>query len=232
MRKFLFAATALSGLLAFAGSASAADPVVESAPAYDWTGPYLGVQGGYGWGEVDGSTAISDTHNIDDFSGILDNANGYLIGGTLGYNYQMDNIVIGLEADVSYSTINDEFVDPEPEWRTDLDWIATVRPRIGFAMDNFLPFITGGLAIGDMTLEAFDNLAPGDPPSKDSNTMIGWTIGAGLEVAVTENLSVKAEYNYVDFGKEDFDLRDNAFFGVENRDMDIHLVKFGVNWQF
>jgi opacity protein-like surface antigen len=230
MKKFLIAATALSGLLALIGSASAAD--VAAAPGYDWTGPYIGIQGGYGWGEVGGSTAISDTHNIDDFPGILDSANGYLIGGTLGYNHQMDAIVIGLEADVSYSTLNDDFVTGDPEWHADLDWLATVRPRIGFAMDNFLPFITGGLAIGDMTLTSFDNVVPATPQGKDSNTMIGWTIGAGLEVAVTENLSVKAEYNYVDFGKEKFDLRDNTFFGVENRDMDIHLVKFGVNWQF
>ncbi len=230
MKKFLVVATALSGLLAFVDSASAADPIAPS--AYDWSGGYIGIVGGYGSGEVDGSTAVPDTHNIDDFPGILDDANGYLIGGTLGYNYQMDSIVFGLEADISYSSLDDEFVTGDPEWEADLGWLATVRPRIGFAMDKFLPFITGGLAIGDMTLSSFDNVSPGTPEGKDSNTMIGWTIGAGLEVAVTENISVKAEYNYVDFGKEDFDLTDNTFFGVENRDMDIHLVKFGVNWQF
>lgn len=231
MKKFLVVATALSGLLAFVDSASAADPVVESAQAYDWTGPYVGIVGGYGWGDFESSSTPA-THELTDFDNPLDDANGITLGGTLGFNYQVNNIVWGLEADVSWSDINDDFVDPEPEWHADLDWMATIRPRVGLAFDRVLPYITGGLAIGGIELDAFDNFGPPGPSTNDSNTHFGWTIGGGVEFAATDSISIKGEYNYVDFGNEEYDLTSSPFFGEENMDLQIHMVKLGVNWNF
>lgn len=230
MKKLLVAATALSGFLALTGAAIAADPVIDD-PAYDWTGLYLGVVGGYGWGDFE-STSTPATHELTDFGNPLDNAKGGTLGGTLGYNYQVNNIVWGVEADASWSNINDDFVNIEPEWHTDLNWIATIRPRIGFAFDRWLPYVTGGLAVGGIKLDAFDNFGPPGPSTHDSNTHFGWTIGGGVEFAVTDSISIKGEYNYVDFGNEKYNLTGSPFFGVENMDLQMHMARLGVNWHF
>ena len=228
MKKFLVAAIALSGLLAVAGSASAADVIADD-PAYDWSGLYVGVVGSYGWGEFDSSSEAA-FHELNDFSGPLDNADGWLAGGTVGFNHQVNDIVWGIEADVSWSSVNDDFVTADPEWHADLEWFATVRPRIGFAVDRFLPYVTGGLAIGGINLDATDNFAA--TSDSDNKTHFGWTIGAGVEFAVSENMTIKAEYDYVDFGREEYDVTGTGFHAVEDMDLDIHMVRVGLNWSF
>jgi outer membrane immunogenic protein len=177
------------GLLALAGgSAAAADlpPYYQPGPAYNpiytWTGFYLGINGGGGWGR-------SQWDGVDTFD-----VSGGLIGGTIGYNWQFAGAVIGAEGDIDWSGIKGTTtVLCAPGCETRNKWLATARGRVGYAFDRFLPYFTGGLALGDINATR-----PGFPGGSITNA--GWTVGAGLEVGLVSNVSLKAEYLYVDLG--------------------------------
>jgi outer membrane immunogenic protein len=173
-----------------AGSAAAADlapgygpplaPVPVYRPFFSWTGFYLGINGGGGWGR-------SQWDGIPQFD-----ISGAFIGGTIGYNWQIGRVVIGAEGDIDWSSIEGSTtVLCAPGCKTRNFWLATVRGRLGYAWDRFLPYVTGGLAVGD--IDAQTPLLPGG-----SITNAGWTVGAGLEVGIVANVSVKAEYLFVE----------------------------------
>jgi outer membrane immunogenic protein len=178
------------GLLALAGGSSrAADlqPYYQPGPAYNsiytWTGFYLGINGGGGWGR-------SQWDAVDTFD-----LSGGLIGGTVGYNWQFGQAVIGAEGDIDWSGIKGTTTTVlcPGGCETRNKWLATARGRVGFSFDRFLPYFTGGLAFGDINANR-----PGFPGGSISNA--GWTVGAGLEVGLVSNVSLKAEYLYVDLG--------------------------------
>jgi outer membrane immunogenic protein len=184
-------AVACVGLLALAGgSAAAADlpryyqpgPVYN--PIYTWTGFYIGINGGGGWGR-------SQWDGLDTFD-----VSGGLIGGTVGYNWQFGQALIGAEGDIDWSSIKGTTTVLCPGGcETRNKWLATVRGRLGYAFDRFLPYFTGGLALGDINATLPVPVLPGGSVSS-----AGWTVGAGLEVGLVSNVSLKAEYLYVDLG--------------------------------
>jgi outer membrane immunogenic protein len=157
-----------------------AQPVVP--PSYNWSGFYLGVNGGGQWG----------TSNWDSLGS--SNLSGGLAGGTAGYNWQLGRGVLGLESDVDWSSLQGTSTTLCPGCTTHNDRLATVRGRAGLAFDRFMPYVTGGLAVGDIHATA-----PGFAGNSETNA--GWTVGAGLEYALTNNWSAKAEYLHVDLGK-------------------------------
>lgn len=221
MKKLLAFATALSGFLAFVGSASAADVTVD--PGYDWTGPYIGLQAGYGWGDTQPTFAAS-TADV--------NYDGFIGGIEAGYNWQSNNFVFGIEIDGSFSDINgDELgvntpcVTPGEACSADVDWLATGRLRMGYAIDRLMPFITGGLAVGGVD-GTFDF---GACTCDVDDTTVGWTVGGGIEWAIDDSWSVKAEYLYVDLGKPSISGT-NTFVGTDNYDFSI--ARLGVNFSF
>ena len=195
--KFKLTGTGIAALALLATSlgARAADipaPVykgVRSVVAYyNWTGFYAGINAGYGWGTSDwdlGGVGV----------GVSNKPQGFLVGGTLGYNYQTGSFVWGLEADIAWSAIKGS-VDCGLglTCETANKWFGTARGRLGYAFDRFLPYITGGAAFG--ALEA--NINPALATS--SSTRVGWTVGAGLEYAFLGNWTAKIEYLYVDLG--------------------------------
>ena len=139
-------------LLAFASTASAADlprqrmitkaPVYT--PAYNWTGPYLGINGGLGWG----------SSSWDGFgAGSLDTSGG-VVGLTFGYNWQTpaSPLVFGVEGDIDWSNIRGSFSNAgcPGGCETRNNWLGTFRGRVGYAWDRVMPYITGGLAFGDI----------------------------------------------------------------------------------
>ena len=147
MKKILLASV---GLLALGvASASAADiqrrqampakaPVYVT-PVYNWTGPYVGIQGGYGWGTSDYSAPFAGSST----------PKGGLVGGTLGYNWQMGQAVFGLETDLAWSGIRgDTTCAVATTCETRNNWLGTTRARLGFAADRFMPYVTGGAAYG------------------------------------------------------------------------------------
>src|SRR6202140_4809040 len=181
----LVPALALLGLAA-AGPARAADlsvaplykaPPVVAAPAYNWTGFYAGVNGGGGWG----------TANWDSAGAC--NVSGGVIGGTAGLDWQLGHAVLGLEGDVDWSNLKGTTTSAfcPAGCTTNNDWLATVRGRAGYAFDRFLPYVTGGLAVGDIKANT-----PGFTDATQTNA--GWTAGGGVEFALTKNWTAKAEY--------------------------------------
>jgi outer membrane immunogenic protein len=214
-----------AAVLSLVASASAADlprrynPMVTKAepmysPVYNWTGFYLGIQGGGAWGDSEWSS--SDSFNVS----------GGLIGGTIGYNWQAGSMVLGLEGDAAWTNISgDTNSCIATNCETSVNWLGTVRGRLGFAFDRIMPFIAGGLAFGNV--EA--NPAGG---AGRTETQFGWTIGAGLEVALAGNWTAKAEYLYVDLGDFNCGLACNGNLGNDNVSFTTHIVRGGLNYRF
>src|ERR1700686_1431174 len=148
MKKVLLASV---GIIALGvASASAADMQRRAMPAkapayvtpvYNWTGPYIGISGGGGWGRSDFSAPLS--------SGSF-NTSGGLVGGTLGYNYQIGQVVLGVEGDLDWSNIGGSTTCGVTTCETRNHWLSTARGRLGYAVDRFMPYVTGGAAFGDI----------------------------------------------------------------------------------
>ena len=190
MKKYLLASVAALGLIA-AGAASAADlpsrkgPIaapVYIPPVFTWTGFYVGGNAGYGWGNV----------NTNGFANVGD-VDGFVGGGQIGYNYQMGQFVLGLEADIQGADLSSG--SNLGLVRVKTDYFGTVRARVGVAFDRFMPYVTGGWAYGNVKTSI-----PGIGFSSDKSHTGGWVIGGGLEYAVTNNLIAGVEYLYVDLG--------------------------------
>ncbi|HEY4141352.1 MAG TPA: outer membrane protein [Pseudolabrys sp.] len=185
---------------------------------YNWTGFYLGANGGYGWsGQTVGvnfdvsavQTVLSDIPGVHDIAG---NAKGGLGGAQLGYNWQAGRMVYGIELDFDGADISSSqdtqaifVVSRTFHGEQKLDTFGTLRARLGYTpADRLLVYATGGLAGGhasataDLTTD--DGCAGICFNGSTSKTMWGWAAGAGVEYAVTGNWSVKAEYLHYDLG--------------------------------
>jgi len=150
-----------------------APPPTYQESAYDWTGPYWGGLLGYGWANFRDGAATTGS--------------GWLAGGYLGYNVQTPgNWVYGLEGDAMWSGIGGSNGNV-----ASLDYLTTLRARAGYAMGDFLIYGTGGLAVAGGS-----TIGPG--PTPGSATHVGWTVGAGIEAALAQNITARVEYNYVD----------------------------------
>jgi outer membrane immunogenic protein len=183
-------------------------------PIYNWTGFYIGVNGGGGFG----SSNWDSTGSRD--------VSGGLIGGTIGYNYQFGQVVAGIEGDVDWSGINGTTNNScPPGCKTSNTWLATVRGRLGYAADRFMPFITGGAAFGNIEASI-----PGLAQTSSDNS--GWTLGAGLEAALAPNWTAKVEYLYVDLGSFNCGLNCGAGLANDNVSFRTNILRAGVNYKF
>ena len=168
------------------------------AAGHDWSGAYLGGQMGYASGT---SRYSSDIDEQLKFS-----PDGFLGGIYGGYNHQFsNNMVLGLDADFSLANIKNNgkyydggIRDPEVGTSIKMRWNGAARIRAGYAVDRFLPYVAAGLSYGKYKLSVWDEEGSMLDVSK---TRTGWTIGAGLDYAVTDNLIARVEYRYSDFGK-------------------------------
>lgn len=205
MKKLLLSTAAI---LAFSSSAIAADlytPMPEPAPAFSWSGFYAGVNAGYAWGETKGTDVDGWTNAANAPWTAKAKGDGFTGGGQIGYNFQMNQIVFGGEADISYldvsgrSVRNPGFLD---NYVASGDgFLGTVRGRLGFSFDRMMVYGTGGLAFGDTGSKWVDD-GGGTQFTLNSDTQVGWTAGGGLEYAMTDTMSLKAEYLYYDLGTE------------------------------
>jgi outer membrane immunogenic protein len=203
MRNLLLSTVALAAL---AGQAFAADlpsrkeaPVyVAPAPVYSWTGFYVGADVGGSWGNA--NLWVPTAYGYNDFSHNATN-NGVIGGGFVGYNYQINNFVLGVQGEFDGTgTGNSRWLDPAGRFQASFgqDWIASVDGRLGFAMDRTLFYVIGGGAWTQNTASLTDNWS-GYGISR-SATRGGYDIGGGIEYAFTNNWTGRIEYRYYNFG--------------------------------
>lgn len=214
MKKIISSGVVAAALLA-AAPAFAADlaksypvkaPVVVAEPVFSWTGFYLGGNAGGAWGSVDSDAGVLDM-----------SPSGFIGGGQVGYNFQFDNnVVLGIEADFQGSDVSDTSFGVQSK----MDYFGTVRGRIGYAFDHILPYVTGGFAWGHNKVT--DQLTG----LETSNTLTGWTVGGGVEYALTNNWTVKGEYLYMDLGDDYYDS-----IGA-NAGLTASVVRAGINYKF
>ncbi len=225
MKGFAHTGIAAVAMSAFAAQAFAADlpypadaaPAVSDlplqAPTFDWNGAYIGASLGWGLGTFTTRSAV--TGKFDD------NADGILGGGFAGYNFMITpNIVTGVEADLQFSDLNASSTVGGVAFSAGSDWNSNIRGRIGYAFDRFLIYGTGGLAIADLNVSANG--------VSDSTTALGWTLGAGLESAITDNVLVRLDYTYQDFAREDFNLGGTNY----STDLDNNIIRAGIAYKF
>ena len=229
--KLLGTGLAAMTLLATALSAQAADiprPIYKGVQPvvayYNWTGFYLGINGGYGWG--------TSTWSL--LPGTKISPNGFLVGGTIGYNYQVNRWVFGAEADLSLSSKSGvhgssiNLLNPLFTVGTSEKTLATLRGRVGYAWDRFMVYGTAGVALAQVEAQDLGALTSGS----ETKTMVGFAGGAGIEYAFLNNWSVKAEYIYVDLGSATF-LQNSDPLGLPHEvSLTNQLFRVGVNYKF
>jgi outer membrane immunogenic protein len=233
MRRVLFA-IAISALALQA--AQAAD--IEAPTAFDWTGPYVGVHLGYGDPTFDGvyDSGEIDAGDPEDATFADDiNADGILGGLQAGYNFQMDSIVFGVEADISFTDFSGDADDADgfDVVEADVDFLASLRARLGFAADTLLIYATGGLAYADGKFKITDSDQAVQKASFDIDEF-GFVVGGGLEWAASEHATLRIEGLYYGFGHEE-DISD-ATDDADEEDFlelkDVIVVRAGANWRF
>ena len=247
MKRFLLAATALTAMASVAHAADLPRRYAAPAPApyvavptFTWTGFYVGMNaGGAVASDINVRTSSAFGTGTDTAG-----AGGFLVGGTVGYNYQFHpNWVVGVEGDIGYSdiqarasstTVPAGFAGTFSSGRTGIDgYYGTIRGRVGYAMGQWLFYGTGGWAFAQGRTTASSGVI-GGPASTTSASLdlSGYTVGGGIEYAVNNALSVKAEYLYTDFDKKRFVT--NTGFGpvTSTASQDTHLLKVGVNYRF
>jgi outer membrane immunogenic protein len=248
MRRFC-----LSVLLGFGLSVAA-----QAAPvAFNWTGFYVGGNVGYGWG-----TGKTDT-TVTGFlapGGVIAHSdslklNGIVGGAQIGYNWQvLPNWVYGLEADwqASGEKASQSYSDAYANGLTagtvatnfdaKISWFGTVRGRVGYAWDRLFFYGTGGLAYGQVKLAGttMDSgvfiIFPysGTAPFSASKVNVGWTLGAGIEGALVNKWTWKAEYLYVDLGSLDISAA-GPFAGetiTQHARFTSSIIRSGINYHF
>jgi outer membrane immunogenic protein len=234
MKRFLAIAAVSTSIAGFGGGVWAADPYVD--PGVDWSGFYLGVQGGYAWSDTN-STALGNLGAGTVSTGDL-NPEGLLGGLYAGYNFQTNsNLVLGLEADINLADIDSGDVTitsggvplPGETHSGDMDWNGAARVRLGYAADRILPYVAGGLALGDYDVSIDHSGASGNL----GGTVFGWTIGGGLEFAVTESFTTRAEYRYTEYEE----VSGNAFAPLfptesQNSTLKTHDIRLGLAIKF
>jgi outer membrane immunogenic protein len=232
MRKSLLLGICASAL--FAGSALAADlplkapPAPPPVPVFSWTGFYLGANIGGAWS----STTVTDQVTGANLS--TDN-NGFIGGGQIGFNYQVNNFVFGVEGDIDGTSISKTSNQVGTAFgvlqaNASTDWVATLTGRIGIAFDRWMIYAKGGGAWVQNSV-TLDNLTTGGSVSA-SNTNSGWVAGVGAEWAFSGPWSAKIEYNHLQF--DDWSPSTNSVIVNDriNVSRDIDLVKFGINYRF
>lgn len=223
-----------------------------SAPALamDWTGFYVGVHGGSGWGT---------TQDVANPNAAAQDLSGFVGGVQAGYNHQVaGGLVVGVEVDASLANIGEEWFGYETNqystyYGSDaITSFGTIRGRLGFALDSFMPFVTGGLLwantkhtlgcdgalVNYVTLGcgvASVGVGPGSPFESEASSMsLGWTVGMGAEFAVTETISLKAEYLYGDLGETSVTLADPFYPSAADRNFatTFSVARVGLNAKF
>ena len=229
MYRTLALATATICLALGAVAAQAADMPAKVKPIpyvdvpFSWTGFYAGINGGYGFGRSSWSDSA-----VGADSGRF-NTHGGLVGGQLGYNWQLGSVVFGVETDADWANLTGSGIggvclaDGGGACQTKQDWFGTTRGRIGYAFGRWLPYVTGGAAYGDIKAQQLNGTS--------TATRLGWAAGAGLEYSIDRNWSAKVEYLHLDLGTAGFFSAANGATTLSVPAKD-DLVRAGINYHW
>jgi outer membrane immunogenic protein len=233
MRISLAALVVATSALTGAISVQAADlpyrgapaPVYNPVPTFTWSGFYVGLNGGYGW-------SAGSSRHYDPAFGYAGSGNngGFVGGGQVGYNYQMGMFVLGAETDIQYAAVgNKGTIYGNTYYSGDSDgYYGTIRARAGVAFDRALIYGTGGFAYGDVGGNNYSDPILGY--RRDDSANAGWTLGGGMEYAITDNFTARLEGSYVNL-----DTKDSYQFGdyiSGSRDTEFGVVRAGLNYKF
>ena len=200
---------------------SGASPIYSPTPASGWSGFYAGVSGGYGFG----TSTVAPAPGAQATNG----TGGWNLGGQAGYNMDMGGFILGAEADLQWSNVGyTEAIPGVGSFKAGIDFYGTLRGRAGMAFGQVMPYVTGGVAAGRGSASLTN---PGGVTTSQSATHMGWTAGVGLEAQATQNISIKAEYLYVDLGTQAYS---GLPAGVGNVDVSqrFSVVRAGLNYKF
>jgi outer membrane immunogenic protein len=221
--------TAAGAAHAVDGTARAMPPPEEVSPApYNWTGPFFGVSVGVATGTSQQTASTGDiTPNFD--------LSGGVFGFALGYNWQANKILFGVDTDMSLSTKHGTsgYFGAPPGFvaETSERWLATYRGRVAYVAESWMIYLTGGGANADVKIIATE---PAAGIATESKLRWGWTAGVGVEAARIHSFTVKAEYLYVDFANTGY--FNPAPPGFINRaggvSMHDHILRLGLNHKF
>lgn len=234
MKKLLLASAALAALTTASLAAdlpSRKGPPIAPVyvPAFTWTGFYVGLQGGYAWGTSKGTIGTAAGVPVLGYSY---DTKGGVFGGHVGYNYQFSpNFVAGVEGDLEWSGLKDSVSSAVVgvSHRTKVDWQGSVRGRLGVAFDRALIYATGGVAFADVKTDV-STFPGGVNLLSNSSTRAGWTLGGGIEYALTNNITIRGEYRYSDYGRK---TASNLINNIsDNNKLQIHTVRAGVSYKF
>jgi outer membrane immunogenic protein len=226
---------------------------------YDWTGFYIGINGGYGFNQATGNTFCFGPGGVPSAAGCdIGTTNavkpaGAVAGGQMGWNGQANWFVYGIETDLQWAGIKQTATVADTccvggaaaagtyTANAEIDWFGTTRLRIGAAADRVLFYATGGaiyggVKIGNTTvLPLGAGLAAGTYTSTSNAVRVGWTAGAGIEGALTENLTARIEGLYYDMGTQasQFQPAGAPVFAMGGTEKFTGVIaRAGLNWKF
>jgi outer membrane immunogenic protein len=162
---------------------------------YDWTGFYLGLNGGGAWGKSNQTQVFPPSLSAGTFD-----TSGGLVGGTIGFNLQVDHFVFGTEGDLDWASVSGSANCPTAglTCSTRSNYLVTERGRFGYALDWWLPYVTGGAAMAQVKQSFSPAIGINDGVGTNR---VGWTVGGGLEYAIgNSGWAAKVEYLHVDLG--------------------------------
>jgi outer membrane immunogenic protein len=236
MKKLLIAsvaaAAAFCGAPAFAADMPVKAPAYRTdGPGYNWSGCYLGVEGGGAWGRT---KQIDEVPGNFGFGQAMQNTHvdGGLAGGTAGCNYQTSRWVWGFEGDLSWANLKGQAppsaIFSQQAIGAKVSWLDTLRGRIGYAADRTLFYVTGGAAFANVRATELTNQGIPNAVARDRS---GLAVGAGVEWALADpHWSLKAEYLYVDFGKKLYVFEPNSL--DRSVRLNENIVRIGLNYKF
>jgi outer membrane immunogenic protein len=203
------------------------EPIAPAATPFNWGGFYVGAAIGYQFNDVEGTyfNRVFTAPSIDA------DADGIIGGAYAGYNFQFGQFVLGVEADIEAASGSGDGEDPILNAFFDVseNWQGSVRARVGYAIDRFLPYLTAGVAYSDWDVEGGTVIAP-TTTIDYSEHFTGWTVGGGAEYAFTDNLIGRIEYRYTDFGDAGSAIPIPP--GAAKLDLDSSTARLGVAYKF
>jgi outer membrane immunogenic protein len=203
-------------------------------PAYfTWTGFYVGIEAGYGWGTA---PWVMDPFFGKTSPSIAPSIKGFVTGGVTGINYQVGWAVIGLEGDFVGSWVKGSINDTTTTnlLQSSVYWTASLTPRFGVAFDRLLVYAKGGGAFAfDKAMETINNGGAATGSSAGgSTTRGGWTVGGGIEYAMTEHWTTRVEYDYFGFSTKGYILSGPSANQSANVGIKLNEIKAGVGYKF